>query len=100
MESAAGGTEDEGRAHRRRARLRWRCRRGMRELDEALGAYLAHCYDDATEGERADFEALLEWQDPELYRLVCGKDDDARYRPIVEKIARALGGGHPPLDAS
>ena len=75
-----------------RSKLRWRCRRGMRELDEAMRAYLDHHYDDATDGERADFEALLELQDPELYRLVCGKDEDERYAPIIDKLTRTLGG--------
>lgn len=75
----------------RRSRLRWHCRRGMRELDEAMRAYLDHHYDDATEGEREDFETLLSMQDPELYRLVCGKDRDERFEPIIDKIARTLG---------
>ena len=75
-----------------RSRLRWRCRRGMRELDEAMRAYLDHHYDDATDGERRSFEALLEMQDPELYRHVCGKDRDERFAPIIDKIARTLGG--------
>jgi len=64
----------------------------MRELDEAMRAYLDNHYDDATEGEREDFEALLEMQDPELYRHVCGKDRDERFGPIIDKIARTLGG--------
>ena len=81
-----------------RSRLRWRCRRGMRELDETMSAYLDHHYDDATDGERRDFETLLELQDPELYRLVCGKERDARYDPIIEKIARTLGDARGTLD--
>ena len=39
-------------------RLRWRCRRGMKELDELLLAYLPR-YLEASADERAAFEALL-----------------------------------------
>ena len=81
----------------RRSKLRWRCRRGMRELDEAMLAYLDHHYDDAMDGEREAFEALLEMQDPELYRHVCGKDRDDRFAPLIDKIARTLGGDDPAL---
>jgi len=81
-----------------RSKLRWHCRRGMRELDEAMRAYLDHHYDDATDGERASFEALLGMQDPELYRHVCGKDRDDRFAPLIDKIARTLGGDDKALD--
>lgn len=55
------------------ARLRWRCRRGMRELDVVLGRYLEHRYTTAPEHERAAFEALLEQQDPELLGYLMGR---------------------------
>lgn len=66
----------------------------MRELDEAMLAYLEHHYDNATDSERNDFEALLDLQEPELYGLVCGKDKDERYQPIIDKIAATLGSLH------
>lgn len=78
-----------------KARLRWRCRRGMRELDKAMLGYLDNHYDSASEQERSDFESLLDWQEPELYRLVCGKDKDARYQYIIDKIAATLAGNAP-----
>ena len=78
-----------------KARLRWRCRRGMRELDKAMLGYLDTHYDSASDQERSDFEALLNWQEPELYRLVCGKDKDARYQTIIDKIADSLAGNAP-----
>lgn len=70
--------------------LRWRCRRGMRELDKAMLGYLDTYYDDASAKEQADFECLLDWQEPELFRLVCGKDKDERYQYIIDKIAHSL----------
>jgi len=80
-----------------KARLRWRCRRGMRELDKAMLGYLETYYDDASVQERADFESLLDWQEPELYRLICGKDKDARYQTIIDKIAHSLAGNSPAI---
>ena len=72
------------------SKLRWRCRRGMRELDEAMLAYLDNHFMHASEDERKDFIALQEMQDPELFRLVSGKAKEARYQTILDKIAGTL----------
>ena len=53
-------------------RLRWHCRRGMKELDIVLGWYLDACYPSAPESERLAFEALLEQEDPILWRWLMG----------------------------
>ncbi len=50
-------------------RLRWRCRRGMRELDVLLERYLDRRWPTAPAGRRAAFRALLELPDPELAAL-------------------------------
>lgn len=76
-----------------KSRLRWRCRRGMRELDQAMLAYLEHHWDGASAEERAVFEELLDHNEPALYALVTGQDTEVRYQPIVDKIARTLGRG-------
>jgi antitoxin CptB len=73
------------------SKLRWRCRRGMRELDEAMLAYLENHYEHASIDERAMFEQLQELQDPELYSLVSGKAKEARYQIILDKITATLG---------
>jgi len=78
-----------------KARLRWRCRRGMRELDNAMIAYLEHHFDDASTDEKQQFELLLDWQEPQLYRLICGKDKDARYQTIIDKISHTLANNAP-----
>lgn len=62
----------------------------MRELDEAMLAYLDNHYEQASEDERADFIALQEVQDPELFRLVSGKAREARYQNILDKISASL----------
>lgn len=74
------------------SKLRWRCRRGMRELDDAMRAYLDNHYEHAPEQERADFEQLLEMQDPELFMLINGKAKEARYQSILDKMSATLAG--------
>lgn len=54
-------------------RLRWKCRRGMKELDTLLLYYLEQHYLDSSETQKKAFEILLDMQDPELYFLVLGK---------------------------
>ena len=69
-------------------RLRWRCRRGMRELDQLLGGWLDERYAEADEYARVAFAELLEQPDPELWRWLQGHGapDDARFRRIIDEI--------------
>jgi antitoxin CptB len=46
-------------------RLRWQCKRGMRELDELLARYLDSTYKQAPESEKLAFRSLLEVPDPD-----------------------------------
>lgn len=55
-------------------RLRWRCRRGMRELDQILGRYLDRRWGLAPEAEREAFEALLGVEDDALWRWFLGRE--------------------------
>jgi antitoxin CptB len=66
-------------------RLRWRCRRGMRELDVLMMRYLERDWPGASEPERAAFRDLLERQDPEINALLVG-----RLEPEYEALARVL----------
>ncbi len=74
----------------RRARLKWRCRRGMRELDRAMLAYLEQHFEAASESEQNTFEALLNEQDPVIFGLLNQRIKDDRYQIIMDKIATAL----------
>ncbi|MGA9343266.1 MAG: succinate dehydrogenase assembly factor 2 [Rhodanobacteraceae bacterium] len=69
-------------------RLRWRCRRGTRELDVLLGWWLDERYATAPETQRADFDALLDVQDPDLWDWLIGHQvpADARFGGIVDEI--------------
>ena len=55
-------------------RLRWRCRRGMKELDFLLVRWLERRWAGADEARRAAFEALLEAEDDRLWYWFTGKE--------------------------
>ena len=59
------------------SRLRWLCRRGMKELDVVMTSYLEHHYEQASEAEKAAFKTLLEMHDPDLYALLLGRRSSA-----------------------
>lgn len=48
------------------AKLKWQCRRGMKELDLLLENYLATDYPLADTAEKARFSELLQLEDDEL----------------------------------
>lgn len=72
-------------------RLRWRSRRGMRELDQLFTRYLDRAWRDAAEDERAVFERLLACEDDRLWRWFLGYEapEDVELHALVERI-RAL----------
>lgn len=51
-------------------KVRWLCRRGMKELDVMLGRYLDERWPVAPADERSAFEGMLEMQDPDLWNLL------------------------------
>ncbi len=77
----------------------------MRELDQAMLAYLDDHWDEASADERAVFEELLDLQEPTLYAFVTGrtpagvpaasndphhKHMEVRYQPVIDKISATL----------
>ena len=67
------------------ARLRWQCRRGMKELDVLLVRYLERSYDAADDDEKAAFRQVLELADPELNSYLLQREV-----PTSEPIARVI----------
>jgi len=69
-------------------RLRWRCRRGMRELDMIFDRFLSEDYPGLDPAGRQAFGRLLEVNDPELYDWVLGRTvpvaDD--FLALVERL--------------
>lgn len=69
-------------------RLRWRCRRGMRELDQLMLRYLDGRWPQADDGERAVFLRLLDCEDDKLWRWFMGRErpEDADLDTLVHRI--------------
>jgi antitoxin CptB len=57
-------------------KLKWHCRRGMKELDVLLTQYLEQNYDKASKKEQQAFENLLKLSDNDLYALLILKKID------------------------
>lgn len=53
--------------------LRWRQRRGMKELDVLLERYYRRHYETSSDEEQARFQRLLEHEDPEIWLWVVGQ---------------------------
>jgi antitoxin CptB len=71
------------------SRLRWRCRRGMRELDQLLLRYLDREWEAASDAERAVFLRVLDCEDDKLWRWVMGRErpEDADVHALVRHLA-------------
>ncbi len=69
-------------------RLRWRCRRGTRELDRMLGWWLDARFAEADATKQADFDALLDCSDPDLWDWLTGHlaPADPRFASIIDEI--------------
>ncbi|MDH5824363.1 succinate dehydrogenase assembly factor 2 [Luteimonas sp. RD2P54] len=69
-------------------RLRWRCRRGMRELDVLFTRYLDQRWAAASDGERGLFLQLLDGEDDRLWRWFMGYEaaPDAELDALVRRI--------------
>lgn len=73
------------------SRLRWHCRRGMRELDELLTSYFDHRYADAPDWEKSAFRRLIGLPDPELIGYLLD-GDEAADREVGRVISRIRSG--------
>ena len=71
-------------------RLRWRARRGTRELDRLLGWWLDVRFVSADVPCREDFDALLDMPDPQLWDWLTGQAPPApRFAAIIDEIRAA-----------
>ncbi len=69
-------------------RLRWRCRRGMRELDLVLESWLERNANDLSATELALFERFLDSSDMDLYAWVTGRSrpTDPDFAALVDRL--------------
>lgn len=70
------------------ARLRWRCRRGLLELDVLFKQFLDGRYDELEAAERTAFDRLLEVPDQQLLAWFYGQQtaEDDELARLVRKI--------------
>jgi len=70
------------------AKLKWRCRRGTKELDFLLENYLDKYYAQADKAEQALFIELLGFQDNQLIWFLLGEElpDTQELQALVKKI--------------
>ncbi|MCP1726665.1 antitoxin CptB [Natronospira proteinivora] len=76
------------------SRLRWFCRRGMKELDVMLSRYLDEQWPQAPQSERAAFARLLDCQDPELWDWLTGRSQPGEkdLAHVVSRIRESNNG--------
>lgn len=69
-------------------RLRWRCRRGTKELDALYGWWLAERWSQADADARQAFDELLDVQDPDLWDWTVGRGQAPRadWQAIIDAI--------------
>ena len=70
------------------SKIRWRCRRGTKELDHLLLSYFENHYQDANESERASFEEMLSLQDNVLIEMFADPQhiEDKKWQQIIIQI--------------
>lgn len=71
-----------------KAKLLWRCRRGMLELDLILQKFVETSIDKLNPNEVQVFESLLTATDPELYSWLMGESEapNDEFKTLVHRI--------------
>jgi antitoxin CptB len=82
--------------NRELGRLRWRCRRGMKELDVLLTRYVEEHYAQAPPDAQCAFRELLEAPDPVIYAYCMGRARPPT--PILSSVIERLT-SHAPAGA-
>ncbi len=69
-------------------RIRWRCRRGLLELDLVLESFAREALEGLSGEERAAFERLLDAADNDLWDWICERAEPAE--PALAGLVRRL----------
>jgi antitoxin CptB len=72
-------------------RVRWRCRRGLLELDIVLGRFIEQRYATLDEAQQIAFDELLDMPDTELWDMITGKEapQQESLRTVLEWVRTA-----------
>ena len=73
-------------------RLRWKCRRGMLELDILLQSFLRKGYAELGRADLDRFAQLLEYEDNPLFELLMGnmQPADSDFVPLLRAIKASV----------
>ena len=69
-------------------RLRWKCRRGMLELDIMLHSFLKNGYSELSTEDAQYFEQLLDYEDNPLFELLMGHMQPAN--PSMKNVITSI----------
>ncbi|MBT8039071.1 MAG: succinate dehydrogenase assembly factor 2 family protein [Xanthomonadales bacterium] len=74
----------------RERKLRWRCRRGMKELDILLERFLSSQSDALRQGHWPAFEDLLDWEDDVFWDRIQNPSlaPDAEQQSLLAEIRK------------
>ena len=72
----------------RRERLKWKCRRGLLELDLVLGRFIDRQAPRLSGADLAAFEELLDYPDNDLWDVITGRSErfEARLGTVVSRL--------------
>jgi antitoxin CptB len=76
-------------------RLRWACRRGIRELDVLLTRYVDEEYCSASSADQQAFQQLLETQNAAIYAYCLGQETPPtpELRSLIARITSGAAAG-------
>jgi succinate dehydrogenase flavin-adding protein (antitoxin of CptAB toxin-antitoxin module) len=70
-------------------KLRWKSRKGIRELDILLQKFLQLEYENLTQIHKEIFEELLDLETYDLLNAITGKSSyNTKYEPIIKKLSQ------------
>jgi antitoxin CptB len=76
------------------ARLRWRCRRGMREMDMLMLGWLERHWPTASREAQANFEELVEQLDQDILAWVLGREHPPeRFAARIAELSVLMSSG-------
>ena len=73
-----------------RAKILWRCRRGIRELDSVLKPFVEDCYDELSPLDKTRLQTLLGHQDTQILDWILGREipDEEGLQTLLDSIIR------------